>query len=107
MNLNREIAAEKNFVDRYDAERAEREHVRSHSRPFSRLRPCPMAARSTERQIRGPSTELPPLPDEAPVPPRTARTATPARTTAQVCERTSWRPSQEHQLKSLDDNNIF
>ncbi len=101
MNLNKEIAAERNFVDRYDAERAERERVRSRSRPR------PVAARSTERQIRGPSTERPPLPDQAPVQHRTARTATPARTTAQVGERTSWRPSQENPLKSLDDNNIF
>ncbi len=57
MNLNREMAAEKNFVDRYDAARAERERV--HHR--SRSRPHPVAAPSTDLQIRGPSTERPPF----------------------------------------------
>jgi hypothetical protein len=39
MNLNREIAAERNFVDRYDAERAERERVRSrHLKPSFNVR---------------------------------------------------------------------
>ncbi len=67
MNLNREMAAEKNFVDRYDAARAERERVSPRSR--------------------------------SPFQPRTARTTTPARTTAQAGERTSWRPSQARLFK--------